>query len=60
MEPTVITVRVDLDALVKVYDETNDEIVYIDNTNQDGETAPIKLDSQGGHYFIDITIFPQN
>ena len=60
MEATVVTIRVDPDALVKVYDETNDEIIYIDNTDQNGTSAPIKLDTQGGHYFIDVTIFPQN
>ena len=58
MEPTAITVRAQPDALVKVYDETRDEVLYIDNTNQDGETTPIILPSNGGHYYFDVTIFP--
>lgn len=57
MESTIITVRVAPDALVKIYDETRDEVIYIDNANQDGETVPITL-PHNGRYFIDVTIFP--
>ena len=57
MEPNIVTVRVKPDALVKVYDESRDEIIYIDNANSDGETAPITLPACGGRYFIDVTIF---
>lgn len=57
MESTVITVRAEPDTLVKIYDETNDEIVYIDNTDNNGETTPIALPHNGGNYFIDVTIY---
>ncbi len=57
MEPTVVTVRVAPDALVKVYDETHDEVIYVDNADDDGQTAPITL-PHGGRYFVDVTIFP--
>jgi len=57
MKPTIITVRVAPDTLVKVYDETRDEVIYIDNTNEDGETAPVTLQQNGGHYYIDLTMF---
>ena len=57
MEPTVMTVRVAPDALVKIYDETRDEVIYIDNADDNGATAPVTL-PKGGHYFIDVTIYP--
>ncbi|MBO4726399.1 MAG: hypothetical protein J5598_02235 [Clostridia bacterium] len=57
MESTTVTVRTQPDALVKIYDETRDEILYIDNTDTDGTTAPINLPSDGGHYFVDVTTF---
>ena len=57
METPTVIVRASSDALVKVYDETHDEVVYIDNTNDDGETAPITLPDPASHYFIDVTIF---
>jgi len=60
MKPTTITVRVAPDTLVKVYDETRDEVIYIDNTNEDSETAPVTLHKDGGHYFIDLTMFQEN
>ena len=56
METTSVTVRAASDALVKIYDETHDEVLYIDNTNEDGETIPVTLPTPG-HYFIDVTIF---
>lgn len=56
MESTTVTVRTQPDALVKIYDETRDEIIYIDNTDTDGTTTPINLPA-GGHYFIDVTTF---
>ncbi len=60
METTSITVRAASDALVKIYDETRDEVLFVDNTNEDGETTPVTLPPDGGHYFVDVTIFPQN
>ena len=60
MKPTTITVRVTPNTLVKIYDETRDEVIYIDNPNEDGETAPVTLAKDGGHYFIDLTIFQEN
>ena len=57
MEPTIVTVRATPDALVKIYDETHNEVLYIDNTNNDGETTPITLPTTGGQYFVDVTIF---
>ena len=57
MESTTVTVRTQPDALVKIYDETRDEIIYIDNTNTNGTTAPINLPGNGGHYFVDVTTF---
>ena len=57
MELTTITVRAQPDALVKIYDETRDEVLYVDNTNTDGETTPVTLPSTGGKYFVDVTIF---
>ena len=57
MKPTTITVRVAPDTLVKIYDETRDEVIYIDNTNEEGETAPILLKNGDGHYYIDLTMF---
>lgn len=57
MEPTVITVRAAPDALVKIYDETRDEVLYIDNTDADGATTPVTLPHANGHYFVDVTIF---
>ncbi len=59
MEPTVVTVRVAPDALVKIYDETRDEVIYIDNADEDGQTAPVTL-KNGGRYFVDVTIYPEN
>ncbi|MCM1404147.1 MAG: hypothetical protein NC133_01390 [Prevotella sp.] len=56
MEPTVVTVRVAPDALVKIYDETRDEVIYLDNADDDGQTAPIPL-SHGGRYLIDVTVY---
>ena len=56
MEPTVLIVRANPDALVKIYDETRDEVIYIDNADDNGTTAPITLPN-GGHYFIDVTIY---
>ncbi len=55
---TTITVRATPDALVKIYDETRDEVLYIDNTDENGTTVPITLPPHGGNYFIDVTIFP--
>lgn len=55
-QPTIITVRTSPDALVKIYDETRDEVIYIDNTDDDNQTAPVTL-PQGGNYYIDVTIF---
>ena len=60
MEPTIVTVRAKPDALVKIYDETRDEVIYIDNTNDDGTTPPLTLPTNGGHYFIDVTIFDES
>ena len=58
MESTTVTVRTQPDALVKIYDETHNEVLYIDNTDSiDGTTAPIELPTCGGHYFVDVTIF---
>ena len=57
MEPTVVTVRVAPDALVKIYDETRDEVLYIDNADEDGQTAPVTLPKDGGRYFVDVTIY---
>ena len=57
MEPTVITVRANPDALVKIYDETRDEVLSIDNADIDGTTPPVTLPSNGGRYFIDVTVF---
>ena len=57
MEPTVITVRATPDALVKIYDETRDEVLYIDNTDADGATTPVTLPHANGRYFVDVTIF---
>ena len=57
MEPIVVTVRAKPDALVKIYDETNNEVLAIDNTDDNGETKPVMLPINGGHYFIDVTIF---
>ena len=57
MEPTVVTIRVAPDALVKIYDETRDEVIYIDNADDDGQTTPITLPSHGGSYLIDVTIY---
>lgn len=57
MERTTVTVRAQPDALVKIYDETRDEVLYIDNVDPDGTTAPIPLPIGGGHYFVDVTIF---
>lgn len=59
METTSITVRAESDALVKIYDETRDEVLFIDNTNENGETTPVTLPPNGGHYFVDVTIFNQ-
>ena len=56
MEPTVITVRVKPDALVKIYDEIRDEVIYIDNAGPDGTTTPITL-PRPGQYFIDVTVY---
>lgn len=55
-QPTSIIVRTSPDALVKIYDETRDEVIYIDNTDDDNQTAPVIL-SAGSKYYIDITIF---
>ncbi len=57
METTTITVRATPDALVKIYDETRNEVVYLDNTNADGESAPVTLPATGGQFYIDVTIF---
>lgn len=57
MESTVITVRAEPDTLVKIYDETSNEVIYIDNTDDNGETPPIKLPRHGGKYYVDITIY---
>ena len=56
MEQVEITVRVAPDALVKVYNQTRDEVVYVDNANANGETAPLRLPA-GDTYFIDVTVF---
>lgn len=56
MDTTTITVRAQPDALVKIYDETHDEVLYIDNTDDQGTTMPITLPSTG-NYFVDVTIF---
>jgi hypothetical protein len=56
MEHTTITVRTNPDALVKIYDETHDEILYLNNTDDNGETTPINLPNSG-HYYLDITVF---
>lgn len=55
-EKTVITIRTSPDALVKVYDETRDEVIYVDNTDDDNQTAPITLPASG-NYYVDVTIF---
>lgn len=58
MATTYITVRATPDALVKVYQEDPDEsVVFIDNTDEHGETTPIALNSDGGKYYIDITLY---
>lgn len=57
MEKTVLTVRATPDTLVKIYDETRDEVIYLDNADDDGTTTPVTLPA-GGHYFIDVTIYP--
>ena len=59
MKTTTITVRVAPDTLVKIYDETRDEVIYIDNTNQAGETTPIPLHKDGGNFYIDLTMFTE-
>lgn len=56
MDTTSVTVRAASDALVKIYDETRDEVLYIDNTNEDGETTSVTLPT-ASHYFIDVTVF---
>lgn len=60
MKPITITVRVAPDTLVKIYDETRDEVIYIDNTNDNGETTPVTLKHSDGHYYIDLTMFQEN
>ena len=57
METTTVTVRTTPDALVKIYNEPRDEVLFIDNANADGETTPITLPANGGHFFIDVTLF---
>ena len=56
METTTVTVRAAPDALVKIYNEAHDEVLYIDNTDEDGTTPPIALPNTG-NYFIDVTVF---
>ena len=56
METTTVTVRAAPDALVKIYDENRDEVLYIDNTDEDGTTPPIAL-PLSGNYFVDVTVF---
>lgn len=57
METTTVTVRANPDALVKIYDETRDEVLFVDNADNNGITAPVTLPTCGGHYFVDVTIF---
>jgi hypothetical protein len=59
MKPLTLTVRVAPDTLVKIYDETRDEVIYIDNTNDDGETTPVTLKNNDGNYYIDLTMFTE-
>ena len=56
MAKNFITVRAQPDALVRVYRVDDDSVVYVDNTNEDGETARIGLDD-GAEYFIDVTTY---
>lgn len=56
MAKNFITVRSQPDALVRVYRVDDDSVVYVDNTNEDGETARIGLDD-GADYFIDVTTY---
>ncbi|MBO5229397.1 MAG: hypothetical protein J6B20_01180 [Clostridia bacterium] len=56
-QPTVITIRTTPDALVKIYDDTRDEVIYVDNVDEENQTAPVTLPASGGHYFIDVTVF---
>ncbi len=59
MEHTYLTVRATPDALVKIFDASNDRVLYVDNTNDDGETARIPLPA-GGEYYVDVTLFDRN
>ena len=54
--PTQIIVRTKPDALVKVYDEATNTVLTIVNTDERGETPPIKLD-HGGNFYFDVTIY---
>ena len=58
MATTYITVRATPDALVKVYQEApTEEVIFIDNTDEHGETAPIALPTDGGKYYVDVTLY---
>lgn len=56
MATTSIKVRATPDALIKIYREDPEEVVYLDNTDENGETAPITL-PDGGKYYIDVTMY---
>lgn len=59
MATTYIKVRSLPDALVKVYKEQPEAVIYLDNTDDNGETAKIPLAVDGSEYFIDITPYPE-
>ena len=59
MDKTYLTVRATPDALVKIFDAKDDTVLYVDNTNEDGETARVPLPA-GGEYYIDVTMYPSD
>lgn len=59
MDKTYLTVRAAPDALVKIFDAKDDSVLYVDNTDDDGETARVPLPA-GGEFYIDVTIYPDD
>ncbi len=59
MEHTYLTVRATPDALVKIYNAQDDTVLYVDNTDANGETARVPL-AAGGEYYLDVTVFPDD
>ncbi len=55
---TYITIKSLPDSLVKVFEEDTDEILFIDTTNEDGETEPIAISGSNHKYYIDVTPYP--